>query len=402
VSSTPDGWIHVHIADPTRMIAPKSVLDLWSRSRGTSLYSPEGKVSMLPLNIAAGPMSLHHGDHVNSCLTFSAKLDFEGKIEKFDVNLTHVNNMTRANYEQVETALDIVAGKDEKMPRNLNNRKASDLARLHHWAKLRKEYRKSKGAKEIFLPKQTPIVKDNKFVQLETDQSLSVPQATCLVSELMITAGEVAYLQSKKHGLPVPFRVQEAPTRTVDCSDIPREGQYGRILNDLRRVETMSPAYNSTDDIGHFSIGVDGYCRTTSPIRRYMDCLVHYQLKSTLNGETPPFTKQELDNIIPYVNMSETLARNYQRNSAKFWLRSALRSRIGQDFLAVVYSTELSVEDRLQVYIPSLQIKTFVTSWYIPVGTEMVVRLRDVGIHAPQFSTSPVSVLQFKQSKEIN
>ncbi len=53
--------IWVHVADPTRWLAPGSALDLAGRERGRTLYLPWGSVPMFPRQLAEGPFSLREG-----------------------------------------------------------------------------------------------------------------------------------------------------------------------------------------------------------------------------------------------------------------------------------------------------------------------------------------------------
>lgn len=48
----------VHIADPTRWLAPEDELDLEARKRGSTVYLPTGMIPMFPEVLATGPMSL--------------------------------------------------------------------------------------------------------------------------------------------------------------------------------------------------------------------------------------------------------------------------------------------------------------------------------------------------------
>ncbi|PRP85632.1 hypothetical protein PROFUN_06421 [Planoprotostelium fungivorum] len=405
ISSTDDGWVHIHIADPTRMIQPKSSLDLWARSRGTSLYNVDEWVSMLPLELAAGPMSLYHTDQKNPSITFSAKLNPDGSINQSQIQLSTINNLIRANYEQVERALSLSEGErgNQSLPSHLTEQSAGELNRIYQHALKRKKYRQERNVRFHHVPKVTPLVEDGRVVGFHTDDQVLCDKATTMVSEMMILAGEIVYHFSQKHGIPVPYRVQEKPTHIYDPSEISVENPHKGMLNLLRSIETMSSAYNSTENIGHHSIGLEGYVRTTSPIRRYMDCLVHYQLKAHLTDAPPPFSKEELDNIIPLVNMSEHLAKQLQQRSARFWLRQYLRDRVGEDFLSFVVSTELDVIDRLQVYIPELGLRSVIEHWSAPLGTEVIVRLMGITPYSATFVTSLVSVSKYKSNpKKVN
>ncbi|KAI4340075.1 hypothetical protein MLD38_024947 [Melastoma candidum] len=61
--------------------------------------------------------------------------------------------------------------------------------------------------------------------------------------------------------------------------------------------------------IRHGVLGLPGHVQFTSPIRRYMDLLAHYQVKAFLRGETLPFTGGQLEGIASSVNMNAKMAK---------------------------------------------------------------------------------------------
>merc|ERR1719253_735458 len=72
-------WIH--IADPTRYIELGSPLGQEARRRATSLYLPTETISMFPMSLAAGPLSLLPGE-VSCALSIGIMLDETGGIDK--------------------------------------------------------------------------------------------------------------------------------------------------------------------------------------------------------------------------------------------------------------------------------------------------------------------------------
>jgi len=99
-------WIHIHIADPTRLFDPNSELDLEARRRVTSVYLPEKKVSMLPHSVASGVMSIldtekNHGVK-NYMLTFSCRLAPNGSIQEYKIFPSFSKNVKRASYQEVD------------------------------------------------------------------------------------------------------------------------------------------------------------------------------------------------------------------------------------------------------------------------------------------------------------
>ncbi len=73
----PDGstWVHVHIADPSALVALNSELDLSARARTSTIYLPELKAPMFPLSISQDVLSLREGVERQGppALTFSGK-----------------------------------------------------------------------------------------------------------------------------------------------------------------------------------------------------------------------------------------------------------------------------------------------------------------------------------------
>eukprot|EP00160_Parvularia_atlantis_P016364 Unigene5163_Nuclearia_a/m.15840 Unigene5163_Nuclearia_a/g.15840 ORF Unigene5163_Nuclearia_a/g.15840 Unigene5163_Nuclearia_a/m.15840 type:complete len:157 (+) Unigene5163_Nuclearia_a:1284-1754(+) len=68
----------------------------------------------------------------------------------------------------------------------------------------------------------------------------------------------------------------------------------------------------------HWTLGLASYTQATSPIRRYTDVLVHYQLKAHLRGERPPFTAEQLDNILYQNQQLVTEGRLFERSARTF------------------------------------------------------------------------------------
>lgn len=69
VEQLPDGTIRlwVHVADPTRWLAPGSALDLEARARIRTLYYPHAMRPMFPANLSTGIFSLREGQVRMGC-----------------------------------------------------------------------------------------------------------------------------------------------------------------------------------------------------------------------------------------------------------------------------------------------------------------------------------------------
>lgn len=96
-----------------------------------------------------------------------------------------------------------------------------------------------------------------------------------LVSEMMIMCGEAIAKFGGEHGIPLPYRGQsQSSLTTASLSYIPEgPARSSAHVRSMRRVEM-----DFRRPIPHGSLGVPGYVQFTSPIRRYVDLLAHYQV----------------------------------------------------------------------------------------------------------------------------
>jgi exoribonuclease-2 len=107
-----------------------------------------------------------------------------------------------------------------------------------------------------------------------------------LVREAMLMAGEAAAQFAIQHSLPFPFVTQEASSTLAM-----KESQTTQDLPDslaqrfaLRRMLKRSQV--SSLPGRHAGVGLEAYCRATSPLRRYLDLVAHQQLRLWLTGQT--------------------------------------------------------------------------------------------------------------------
>lgn len=96
-----------------------------------------------------------------------------------------------------------------------------------------------------------------------------------LVTEMMILCGEVVATFGSLKNIPLPYRGQ--PQSNIDASlfsHLPEGPVRSAAL-----VRTMRAAeMDFRKPIRHGVLGIPGYVQFTSPIRRYMDLLAHYQV----------------------------------------------------------------------------------------------------------------------------
>lgn len=322
-------WIH--IADPSRLVAPGDELDLQARRRSTSLYLPTGTISMFPQQLATGPMSLIQGKRCPA-LSFAVVLDGGGVVEDYEIYPSIIEPTYRLTYEDVDEML------------HLNIAAEAEIGVLAAAAKQRRFWRQSQGAIDIQMPEATIKVSPQDEIAIEVLDSSPARQ---LVAEMMILAGEVAGRYCQEHSLPVPFRGQPQP-------DLPPEAELLQLPPGpvracaLRRCMPRSEV--GITPTRHASLGLAAYTQVTSPIRRYTDLLAHFQLKAHLRGDSLPFSSGQMQEILYSVAAAAQEATSVERQTNRYWGLEYLRRHAGCPWQVLVLRW-LREEDNLALIL---------------------------------------------------
>jgi exoribonuclease R len=110
------------------------------------------------------------------------------------------------------------------------------------------------------------------------------------------------------------------------------QGNYEKkasyILEQVELTKRMAPTLLSVSRSPHCGLGLSGYCQVTSPIRRYVDLVNHYQLKSGLRSYIiPPFSSQMIFEMLPKINERTSAIIHLQRQSERFWILKYIEER---------------------------------------------------------------------------
>ena len=116
-------------------------------------------------------------------------------------------------------------------------------------------------------------------------------------------------------------------------TDIEGKGEQNMI--DSIAIRTMSKAYYSTENIGHYGLGFPFYTHFTSPIRRYPDLMVHRLLLNYLN-DAPSANAEFYEEQCKHSSLMEKKAAEAERTSVKYKQAEFLSDKIGQVFPALV------------------------------------------------------------------
>ena len=303
----------VHIADVSYYVRPTTSLDEEARLRCNSTYFPGRCVPMLPEELSNGLCSLK--PNVNR-LTVSVMMIFspEGDLLKYDVVKGVIKSDKRFTYNEAKQALD---GK-------IRSKHGPLLHRMVELCGILKRQRYNRGSIEFALPNVSILVDENgEPTGVECEEYDITHQ---LVEEFMLKANEVIATYLSDHGRDLTYRIHNPPTDFNDFVlaarafgfSIKRNPSIEEIqeLFDMARgsphehhlavkfIKSMQLAYYSTENVGHYGLALENYCHFTSPIRRYIDLVVH---RLIFNDK---YDIRELDHVAE-------LCSEHERNSAR-------------------------------------------------------------------------------------
>jgi exoribonuclease-2 len=337
----------VHIADVAALVPPDSPADVEARARGATLYLPETTIPMLP---EAAVQQLGLGLlEVSPALSFGLSLDAQGVVVDVEVAPSWVR-VQRLTYEQVDMRLD-----------------QEPFCRLYELAERHQARRRAQGAIFIDLPEVKMRVNAGRV----DIQPLPRLRSRMLVAEAMIMAGEAAAHFALERGLPFPFTTQEP----VDAAD--RQPVSLAAMHGLRR--SMRPRQYSSLPGPHGGLGLAVYAQATSPMRRYLDLVVHQQLRAFLRGDDP----LDAQTIVARVGAAEAVAsgvRRAERLSRQHWTVVYLQQHPGWQGEGVLVEKRMP---RGTVLISALALETRVKV-ADSVAPDSVLPLRLTGIDLPE------------------
>ncbi|MEL7039694.1 MAG: ribonuclease R family protein [Cyanobacteria bacterium J06592_8] len=318
VEFTEDGQqrLWIHIADPTRLLSPGDQLDLEARRRTTTVYLPTGMIPMFPSELATGPMSLLEGQ-LCYALSFGVILNETGEVENYSIHASKIKPTYRLTYDDVDEML------------HLGITAEPEIEALADWAKRRKQWRDSQGAISIYMPESLIKVEEDEITIKVLDDSPSRQ----IVAEMMILAGEVAARYGQAHNLALPYRSQPQPELppAEELLQLPA----GAVRScAMRRYMPRSEV--SLTPARHASLALETYTQVTSPIRRYSDLLAHFQIKAHLRGEAPPFSTEQMQEMVMSLGPAVKEASKVERETNRYWSLEFLRRHLDQVWDAIL------------------------------------------------------------------
>ncbi|KAL6853692.1 hypothetical protein ACP4OV_019721 [Aristida adscensionis] len=333
----PDGRIKVwiHVADPTCLVKARSIIDREAMHRGTSIFLPTATFPMFPERLAMNAMSLQQGKQCKA-VSVSVILQPDGSIAEYSIENSIIKPTYMLTYESATELL------------YMNLEEEEELRILQEAASNRALWRRSQGSIDTAMIE--PRIKVSNPDDPEPNINLYVEDqsnpAMQLVSEMMILCGEAVAAFGFDNSIPLPYRGHPQSNTSVSAFSHLPEGPARSFANiGVLRAAEM----DFQKPVPHGVLGIPGYVQFTSPIRRYVDLLAHYQIKAFLRGDSPPYSAGDLEGMTFIASMHVKVARRLHSSSLRYWLLEYLRRQPkGRKYKSVILKF---IKDRMAVLL---------------------------------------------------
>ena len=318
----------IHIVDVGHFIPKGSVIDCEAFKRGSSIYMPDRKISMLPPYLAENLCSLKAGE-LRPAISTMIKLTPAADIIDYEI----IPSLVKVKHQLSYYDVNLLAEEDKA------------IIILRDIAAKYRESRLSSGAVHISLP--------DINVWLNEDDSITVNKVNrespgrMLVSELMIMGNWLSARFLADHKIPAIFRTQPDPRERL------YKGEEGTLFQNYMQRRYLSRFILNTEPKRHSGLGLDYYVTATSPIRKYFDLVTQRQLRSAF-GMEKAYTHEEIDKIIISLKQLMSNVSQIQQRRNRYWILKYLEKRIGQKEEAIVLYKR---RDRYNILLPEYMIE---------------------------------------------
>jgi exoribonuclease II len=349
------GWrLGIHIADVSTLVKAGSLLDLEAQERGTSIYLPETRLPMFPEEISENTLSLLASQE-RPALSFLVELSPEGEIGPWQIQPSLIKVKRRLTYYEVD---EFLAERDETL---------AALIRLTQKLKAR---RLAQGGYELRLPEVWVSFNHQGGIQVSAEDQETVSHT--LVAEAMVLANWLAARFLAERNLPAIYRAQPEPREPIDTEE-PKD--LVTLWQDRRKLSRVVMDLNPQP---HWGLGLPVYTFATSPIRRYLDVVIHRQILGALNGGAPLYGQEDLERILLTIEPAMRRAGLLKTRRLRYWLLKYLAGQTGQKKEALVVE---HLPNRYRLLFPDLLLEVFLTapaSLKLKPGDTVRVRLDKV------------------------
>jgi len=378
--------VGVHIADVSYYVKPGSAIDREAYERGTSVYLVDRTIPMLPEKLCNEVCSLRQ-DEEKLCFSVVMEMDSKAKVRKTWMGKTVIRSDRRMAYEEAQEIIEsqqvnkstsqrVNESTSQQANESTSQQIREAILKLHSLATILRSARYKDGAINF-------ETQEVKFQLDENAKPIGVyikesKEANWLIEEFMLLAnrsvaewvGKSTSQQVSKNSLtrrhvdPLTFvyRVHDEPNpeklntfvefvaklgfSMKTSSRKALADSYNRLFENIAgrgeehmvdtiAIRTMSKAYYSTENIGHYGLAFPYYTHFTSPIRRYPDLMVHRLLDLYLH-DGKSVNADEYEDYCRHCSVMEKKAADAERTSVKYKQAEFLADKLGQVFPALI------------------------------------------------------------------
>lgn len=353
--------ILVAVADVDALVKDGSAIDEHARHNTTSIYAAGTIFPMLPERLSTDLTSLNF-DEDRRAIVVEMVVGPDGNVGESDVHMAYVRNHAKLAYNSVAAWLE--GGKDAEMPDAVAavDGLAENLRIQDRVAQKLRQLRHSHGALSLETIEARPIFSGDEITDLGATRK---SRATDIIEDFMIAANGVTSRYLSSRNLPLIRRVVVEPKRWDRIVEI--AGEYAFKLParpDPRALEDFLVKQRAADPLrfpdlsltiiklmgageyvaqipgkagpGHFGLAVRDYTHSTAPNRRYPDLIIQRLLKAAITGKPSPYDNEELIDLARHCTRAEDDADKVERQVGKSAAALVMRSRIGEQFDAIV------------------------------------------------------------------
>ncbi|KAH7377268.1 hypothetical protein BKA66DRAFT_156529 [Pyrenochaeta sp. MPI-SDFR-AT-0127] len=436
-------WIHVHVANPTAFFDKTHTLSGLAAHMTETVYTPEMTFPMLPTWATQGYFSL---DRNRPVITFSTRISRTGKALETKIQPGIIRNIVNITPSEVmsllgekptvETRRILVGGEipsvdNSRPPPKLTVDQVQCLRDLYTAAKALWETRKAAGGirfgtsapnVRVFqkshhagMTWSPPSIDRSRLI--EGDPTIEVTHQLSkgfiqfsispknIVEEMMMLACQAAASWCTERHIPVMYRgTIEPPTRDGQSMEQLRplllsyweKSEEPPLELAMRYTNSLGRAIAHYAPLHHKIIGVPGYVKVTSPLRRFSDMITHWQIEAAIRYEARsgkkfdaaknatsarsilPFSQRQMQESILTLSPRERIISMTKQSSTLRWITMA--------FMRAFHYKEAPLPDVFKFWVRSVP-DDMSGTWKYALG-----HLPEYGIRAKMIDQVPVQV----------
>ncbi len=381
-----DGGFRVFyaIADVAAFIAHDGPISAESLERAVTLYSPDMRTPLHPVELSEGAASLL-ADKDRPALLWTIDLDAEGRLEHAHLERATVRSREQLDYQTAQDRID-------------NGTAHESLALLKTIGQLREALEAERGAVSLSLPSQEVVHQDDGTFVLEYDISRPVEGWNAQISLLTGIAAAKIMLDGG-HGLlrtlPEPYGRTVRSIREAAKAlgiDWPKDMKYADRVRELdpniaREAALLTQSARALRGAGYVAFNGDlpelrthsaiasEYAHVTAPLRRVADRYANEAILALCGGyDTPEWALSALPEIPSAMGRGVSKDRRLEKAIVDFVEAVVLQPHKGKTFDAVVVDVDED-DNRSKIQLKDPAVVARIATSAADLGAEVQVRL---------------------------